>query len=1277
MIQKILTNCLKPIILAESRLRNRRLLTFLFLSGALGGLLLTALAIWLNWWSWLALSGLMTVLLISAGIGLIRSARRRPNLRILAHQVETKHPELRAALLTAVSQKPDADGKLSYLQSQLLGEITEHAVKNQWVRRVSEKRLRVAGWAQLLALSLFCASTLWLVKNIPKSPDKTPLTETPKKNAPPTIGITVSPGDVEVEKGTRLVVEASFSGLPPATATLVIFDPGNGGVERGRIPMLEGLDEMQFSALIAKVDSDARYQINFGDKQSDSYSITTFEHPRLERSDATVTPPAYVEEKPHTVEDTRKVSLLEGSSLQWRIKINKPVAAAELFGEDESIIPLKPSQGDPLILLATHQPRETQKYRLHLVDAEARANRRPPWFSVTVKKNLPPKLDFVFPKRDVEVSAIQELPVEAKIWDDIGVLKAGITFQYGDTKKDIALIDTKRPGGKQLPVKTLFPLEKIGARPRDLVSYHLWAEDIGPGGKPRRTSSDLFFAEVRQFEDIFRESESIGGASGEQQGGETLKLLKLQKEILDATWKVLRRQEMGRAVEELQDDISVLVQSQNIAIEKTLVAIKKVEDAEMKTILHAAKEEMDRAAASFELVLNQPKQSSLTVPWQFVRKAYEKLIQARAREHRVSQSQNPSRKGQAQGQEAQLMNLELKQKEMKYREESEARNEQKTPEQKENLEVLNKLKELARRQEAIAEKIKELQTALEEASTQEEKRELERQLKRLQEEQEQLLRETDDLLEKMDSEQNRANMAEDRERLEKTRESIREASDKIKDQKLAGATNAATRAGRELDEATDEFRKKTSRKFSREMKDLRKSARDLTEKQKEISDQLEDGETGEKEKDPFFQGASPLENRKLSQKLEGQRQSLQAMIEKMKKLSEKSEGSEPLLSDALYESVRNAIVNGVGDSLEEARDFTRYNQRDQARVPEQAAARGIEELKEEVESAAAKILGSESDSLRLARSEVDKLIEQVKEEEKRLRQSGNGEGSDKAPPQLAMNKSKKGGKEATRQGQVDDPTGSGDQDSQPKEEGKGQEKKSDTSRSKRGEKGSAQGEGKPGSKSGEKQAAGQPAEDQKGSGRGDRPGNQQGPTSGEGKGRNRQPASQANGDSSPGKTGGNSAGAGGAANLGGTDRGREPLRGPGNGARGGQPLFFDRPEEQRVPGPITGEDFKQWADRLGNVEEMVDQEDIRNGIATILDDARAMRIDYRRDNLPPGADTIGKKITTPLVELRARLSEELAKLNKENPVAPIDRDPVPGEFRDLVRRYYENLGAGE
>jgi hypothetical protein len=53
------------------------------------------------------------------------------------------------------------------------------------------------------------------------------------------------------------------------------------------------------------------------------------------------------------------------------------------------------------------------------------------------------------------------------------------------------------------------------------------------------------------------------------------------------------------------------------------------------------------------------------------------------------------------------------------------------------------------------------------------------------------------------------------------------------------------------------------------------------------------------------------------------------------------------------------------------------------------------------------------------------------------------------------------------------------------------------------------------------------------------------------------------------------------------------------------------------------------------------------------------------------------RILNPLVELRGKVTEELARKEGKNPLAPLDRDPVPEQYRELVQKYYEQLGAGK
>jgi len=109
-------------------------------------------------------------------------------------------------------------------------------------------------------------------------------------------------------------------------------------------------------------------------------------------------------------------------------------------------------------------------------------------------------------------------------------------------------------------------------------------------------------------------------------------------------------------------------------------------------------------------------------------------------------------------------------------------------------------------------------------------------------------------------------------------------------------------------------------------------------------------------------------------------------------------------------------------------------------------------------------------------------------------------------------------------------------------------------------------------------------------------------------------------------------------------------------------------------GPLTGRDFTQWSDRLRDVEEMLEEPELRNEAAAVRDRARAIRAEFKRHGKEPQWDLVRQTITNPLTELRDRITEELSSLQSDEAMAPIDRDPVPGRFAELVRRYYENLG---
>ena len=100
------------------------------------------------------------------------------------------------------------------------------------------------------------------------------------------------------------------------------------------------------------------------------------------------------------------------------------------------------------------------------------------------------------------------------------------------------------------------------------------------------------------------------------------------------------------------------------------------------------------------------------------------------------------------------------------------------------------------------------------------------------------------------------------------------------------------------------------------------------------------------------------------------------------------------------------------------------------------------------------------------------------------------------------------------------------------------------------------------------------------------------------------------------------------------------------------------------------------ADGLREVEELIDAPTMRNDVAQARERARQMRQDYKRSQKKPDWATVRLQVVKPLVEVSNQIGEELARREPRNDLVPIDRDPVPGRYSELVRRYYEQLGKG-
>ena len=1162
------------------------------------------------------IAGLTALAIVSALAWKWVADRYGRDRRWVARRIEANHPELGTGLLAAVEEDAAAQGKLGFLQSAVIREALEHRRVHDWNDAVSGRKIFGCKLANAVGLCAFVAVGFLLAGQ--KTTEATvPLvsTLTPVDAA----DVQVDPGDVEIERGMTLLVVARFNGSVPADAGLVM---GDGSTAELRKNMSRSLEDPTFAGRVESIEADTTYHVAFSGQKSPTYKVHVFEYPELLRTDAKLVFPSYTYLEPKTVDDIRHVTAVEGTELTLLCRLNKDVVSAKLVDAEGESIDLTSHDAANHVYGTTFTLTDPKRFKVQLLDKDNRANKLISEIIVNVNRNRPAQVTMTRPSHDVRVSPVEELSLEAKMQDDFGVVKNGLSYSLGGQEPKEITFSDPAPKTKVVKAAHLLAFESLKAVPDELVTYFFWAEDIGPDGKCRRTSGDMFFVEVRHFEEIFRQGEQppAGSAQNEQEGqqGNAQKaeeLAEIQKQIINGTWKLIRRETRPTLTDPFVEDAKLLQESQESAIEQAEAMAEKLTDEKSKASLDKATTLMKEAAKQ----LGEAAKSSTIAPFRPAlvaeQAAYQAMLKLRAREFEVvrqnRQQRQNSRSSSASQSQQQLQQLELSNEENRYEEQTTAKAQtQKEQEQRETRQVINRLRELSQRQNDLNERIKEMQSTLEAAKTPEAKQEIERQLKRLREQQQQLLRDTDELIERMETEQNRERMAEARQQAEQSRENVRQAAEALEQSRLPQALTEGTRAGRQMEDLREQLRKESANQFSEEMTAMRNQARNLDETQKKLNEQLD----AENQKAQTSLRDSK-ERDHVKTGLEQQRKDLDKILDRMQNTVQEAEETEPLLAKNLYDTARKANEQKVPDALKVAEELEKAGIPEEAVKASKAAGQGIEQLRQGVERAAENVLGDETSALRRAQSELDALAEQINREVARA----GGRPQGQQPGQQGQQPGQQGqqpGQQPGRQGQQP-----GQQGEQP-----GQQP---------GQQGQQPGQ-QPGQQGQQPGQQGQQPEQQ--------PGQQ-------GQGQQPRPGGQGS------LRGGNQPQAGGGGRQGGEERllGGMP-NGPG--------------------GPITGEGFRQWSDRMRDVEELLSDPQMRSEAARIRDRVRGERDEFKRHSKEPDANTLKSMVADPINELKARVAEEVRRREKPDSLVPIDRDPVPPQYAEGVRKYYERLGSG-
>ena len=638
---------------------------------------------------WTRLVGFLGLLSLSVYY-IVLPLIRIPTVRQVARFLEERHPQLQERLSTAV----EIETATAQVDAGMQRLITRDARKH--VAKLSEPRLyyprRSFTSLALVFSCLLIFSFLFL-----RGPEVYPYSlkmlihSLSDQAQPAPYFIEVTPGSLTVGKHTDLEVRARLRGFNAQKVHLSAKYENEPQWEE--VSMRPDPNGEEFVFVFFDIRDRLDYYVEAEGVRSDTYTIQISEIPRVEELRVLLRFPAYTGLQNVMQEDEGDIRALVGTTAEISIRTDQPVKDGTVKLGSSLEVPLA-KQGDRQ-LHGTLKIRQDNNYTIHLQDMQGVWNPASDEYVIEALQDQPPVLTFTRPGRDQKVTNIQEAFTELRAEDDYGVLRWKLRFSVNGLEEQEVDLDYPR-GSRSSSTSHTFYLEEFDLQPGDFVSYYSEASDAAS-----TSLTDIYFFEVQPYDLEFYQSQQ-----GLPMGGtpENDLLSKRQKEIIAGTFNLERHRDRYSQSEFLENS-------------QTLALVQQRLEKEARTILERLERRgalgMDRrfqkmgehlrlAITHMEPAHQQLNQQNTKGALPEEQKAFQQLLRAESlfRQIMVSFSQNQAG-GVSAEQLADLIDLELDRTKNQY--ETLQQNRELNSQQALD-ETLEKLKELAKRQQQLVER---------------------------------------------------------------------------------------------------------------------------------------------------------------------------------------------------------------------------------------------------------------------------------------------------------------------------------------------------------------------------------------------------------------------------------------------------------------------------------------------------------------------------------------------------------------------------------------------
>jgi len=602
----------------------------------------------------------------------------------------------------------------------------------------------------------------------------------------PPQSIEVTPGDQSVRRGANLRVMAVMEGFSPDEAVIHVRETGGDWQDVDMVQSPAGFEFTFFS-----MQENMNYYISTTGLRSPEYTVQVVDVPGIESLELTYHYPEWTEREPE-IFDVGDIRTLPDTRIEIKVITERPLTGGELVLNDVAqAMTLNGVEASTEFMVSD----EGEYYIAAIVGGEQ--VRLSDDYFIRIAEDGKPVISFIRPGGDWNASSIEEVTARIEATDDFNL--EALTLKYsvngGDwesvtlaenvrditadhifmledmrvqeeevvetnvgaftiiTSEDAAqdaveedeqayldLIDGR--DDSQLPAPLEVPLV-----PGDLISFYAEGND-----RTQTVRTDMFFIQIQNFQRRYSQSQmSGGGGGGGGGGGPQDEISNRQRQIITSTWNLIREQAEDAESGQIQVNSTLLSELQTTLAEQAATLAQRTRARQL--------DDQDEQIEQFVTNMEQAVQSMYPASERLAlvelddaigpaQEALQHLLRAEAvfNEFQVQNQQQGGGGGggggRAQQDLAEMFELEM---DLELNQYETGNNASPQAQQAEEEDIMNQLDELAKRQEQLANNLRNQQQLSEAQRYQQdmlrrETEELQERLEQLQQQRQQLSR---------------------------------------------------------------------------------------------------------------------------------------------------------------------------------------------------------------------------------------------------------------------------------------------------------------------------------------------------------------------------------------------------------------------------------------------------------------------------------------------------------------------------------------------------------